>query len=312
MPFKNKEDKNKNDYLRQFGTKIKCINYLGGKCQICGETNIHVLCFHHIDPTTKKFNILGCKNRRMSFEHLKPELDKCQLLCINCHKELHYNQNKRINVSVYKTRFSKQLFLTYKNMFSCEICGYNKCNAALQFHHIDPSKKEIQIQKLLRCRYTSIENFSKQTCEELDKCQVLCSNCHQLKHTDVNRYNKYEEEIKYWVDSSIPLQLKFTDEQLLEDVKNGMYIAQIKKKHNCSKVTVGDRLRRLKITDYKRCPTKKFTDEQLIEDVKEGLYSVQIARKYKCGKAAVCERLQKLGITDYKKYPHKSKQLNSP
>lgn len=255
MTYKNNEKKNENDFLRLAGNKIKSINYLGGKCQICGETNIYVLCFHHIDSSQKEFSLSG-SNRRKSFEHIKHELDKCQLLCINCHKELHYKQEKKISENTFEARFSKQLFLIYKDMFSCEICGYNKCNAALEFHHIYPSKKEISMYKLSVLCYRSIENFSKQTCDELDKCQVLCSNCHQLKHTNLEKYKKYEEEIKQWIISSVPLQPKFTDEQLIEDMKAGLCISQIARKYNCSGNAVGHRIRKLGIIDYKKYPHK--------------------------------------------------------
>lgn len=69
--------------------KQKAIEYKGGKCNHCGYDKCPAaLEFHHIDPTTKDFT-LSHKHLR-SFESVKPELDKCLLLCSNCHKELHY------------------------------------------------------------------------------------------------------------------------------------------------------------------------------------------------------------------------------
>ena len=48
--------------------------------------SIRALQFHHLDPTQKDFGISGTTK---SFEKLKPELDKCVLLCANCHGEVH-------------------------------------------------------------------------------------------------------------------------------------------------------------------------------------------------------------------------------
>lgn len=56
---------------------------LGGKCVLCGSIN--KLQFDHRNPDEKVFTI-GSK-WSYSIEYLKPELDKCQLLCSDCHKQ---------------------------------------------------------------------------------------------------------------------------------------------------------------------------------------------------------------------------------
>lgn len=68
-------------------TKLKAVEYKGGKCLICGYNKcVNALTFHHINPEEKSFGISGGTR---SFEKLKPELDKCVLLCHNCHAEVH-------------------------------------------------------------------------------------------------------------------------------------------------------------------------------------------------------------------------------
>lgn len=70
-------------------TKLKAVEYKGGKCIVCGyNKSIRALQFHHLDPSQKDFGISGSTK---SFEKLKPELDKCVLLCSNCHAEVHDN-----------------------------------------------------------------------------------------------------------------------------------------------------------------------------------------------------------------------------
>jgi hypothetical protein len=58
----------------------------------------------------------------------------------------------------------------------CSVCGYNKCFDALQFHHVDPSKKEFALGEK---RGLSIDKLR----EELSKCILVCSNCHIEIHS---------------------------------------------------------------------------------------------------------------------------------
>jgi len=74
---------------RQRGFKQKCVEYKGGECEECKyNTYIGALEFHHIDPLTKKFTLATRKLTSFS-EEIKQELDKCLMLCSNCHREAH-------------------------------------------------------------------------------------------------------------------------------------------------------------------------------------------------------------------------------
>lgn len=60
----------------------------GGKCSCCGYNNtLAALEFHHRDPSTKEFHF-GSR-RGLSLDKLRKELDKCILVCRNCHAEIH-------------------------------------------------------------------------------------------------------------------------------------------------------------------------------------------------------------------------------
>ena len=69
--------------------KVKAVEYLGGKCKDCGGA-FHVACmdFHHINPDEKTKGIAGLGTN--SWKNIKIELDKCVLLCANCHRIRHY------------------------------------------------------------------------------------------------------------------------------------------------------------------------------------------------------------------------------
>jgi hypothetical protein len=67
--------------------KLKAVEYLGGKCSRCGYNRcVRALSFHHRDPKQKCFGIANSSTK--SWEIVKTELDKCDLMCMNCHMEI--------------------------------------------------------------------------------------------------------------------------------------------------------------------------------------------------------------------------------
>lgn len=63
--------------------------YSGGKCAICGYKKCsRALNFHHRDPKTKRFGV-AANGMTRSWEKTRKEIDKCILLCANCHMEVH-------------------------------------------------------------------------------------------------------------------------------------------------------------------------------------------------------------------------------
>lgn len=67
--------------------KQKSLEYKGGKCSVCGYFRCQrALQFHHLDPSKKDFTISG---KSKAWETIRQELDKCALVCANCHAEIH-------------------------------------------------------------------------------------------------------------------------------------------------------------------------------------------------------------------------------
>jgi len=79
---KHKSKRAETQRLRRQERRKILIEHLGGKCCGCGTTEN--LQFDHIDRTQKSFNIGKCID--YSLERLIPEVDKCQLLCYECHE----------------------------------------------------------------------------------------------------------------------------------------------------------------------------------------------------------------------------------
>lgn len=68
--------------------KERAVAYLGGACQCCGyDRSMYSLHFHHVEPSQKGFTIAKFKSRK--WDTVRIELDKCLLLCGNCHGEIH-------------------------------------------------------------------------------------------------------------------------------------------------------------------------------------------------------------------------------
>lgn len=78
--------------VRRYRLKLAAIKYLGGECIHCGfSAHPAALSFHHRDGgLTKDFNISE-RMYRTSFDSIRTELDKCDLVCSNCHAAIHSN-----------------------------------------------------------------------------------------------------------------------------------------------------------------------------------------------------------------------------
>ena len=77
--------------------------YLGGKCKKCGESRDHLLDFHHISPLDKVDTISNILiyygYSKKAIKKAQNEVDKCLLLCANCHRDFHF-QEKNNNLLI--------------------------------------------------------------------------------------------------------------------------------------------------------------------------------------------------------------------
>ncbi|HIE36271.1 MAG TPA: hypothetical protein EYP89_03435 [Candidatus Omnitrophica bacterium] len=79
--------------------RLKAIAYKGGKCQICSYNKCtEALELHHLNGSKKEFGI-SCKGITRSWKKIKSELDKCILVCANCHREIHTKQQLLMETS---------------------------------------------------------------------------------------------------------------------------------------------------------------------------------------------------------------------
>ncbi|MEK7100303.1 MAG: hypothetical protein AAB872_00665 [Patescibacteria group bacterium] len=77
-----------------------------------------------------------------------------------------------------KRKELRSWYIQYKSHLKCSVCDENH-PAALDFHHKDPSTKLLEIGTMV----SSVPKFSKEKItEEINKCLVICSNCHKKLH----------------------------------------------------------------------------------------------------------------------------------
>lgn len=87
-----------NTKIRRFRAKAAAVKHLGGKCTKCGWTSDQAAFqFHHTEPNKKDFIIGNVANK--NWEKIKIELNKCILLCANCHSIKHSTKNNEIFLS---------------------------------------------------------------------------------------------------------------------------------------------------------------------------------------------------------------------
>jgi 5-methylcytosine-specific restriction endonuclease McrA len=94
--------------------------------------------------------------------------------CSKRTRELASNRRRNRRIKI------KEQAVTYKGG-KCQVCGYSKCRAALEFHHTDPAEKDAGINSTVASGGKSFEAIK----SELDKCVLVCSNCHREIHAGI-------------------------------------------------------------------------------------------------------------------------------
>lgn len=228
--------KRKSSYILEWAKKVKGVKLLGGKCICCGESEISLLTFHHKDPVNKKYDINDIRTLRWSI--FREEILKCVLMCHNCHGEVHNKGNSKQSV------YSKKKYLEYKNTDSCIKCGYKKNNGVLAFHHIKKEEKKFSLSSKFCNPDGTIPEEVK---EELDKCTVLCANCHAKEHLDQEKLDKYLNEIHEKAKNYKELPKKYDRELIITMYNDGYLQKDIVEKLNCAKSTVS-----MILTEYRK------------------------------------------------------------
>jgi hypothetical protein len=161
--------------LRRMRVKLAAIAYKGGKCERCGYDKCPwVLEFHHRDQGDKAFTI-GASCHMKSWRSVVAEIEKCDLLCANCHREEHGSNS-------FKDALMEEV-LRINRIVQPEI------RALLARHPEAREEERIRIVELT-CLHCSV-SFRKPRRKRVQRfCSQRCSGLHYGGKT-VNRRNQH-------------------------------------------------------------------------------------------------------------------------
>lgn len=121
-----------------------------------------------------KEDILKLRKQGKSYREIQKILGCSRgTICFHCGK----NQKDKSYQRRRQLESQFRLKLKMESGGKCSNCGYNKCFAALDFHHPNDDKQECVSQLLRRKGFKAAMKESK-------KCQLLCANCHREQHYD--------------------------------------------------------------------------------------------------------------------------------
>lgn len=209
-------------FISGWAKRFRAVARLGHRCQDCSTTNAFVMDFHH--PEDNKEEIVGNLRRLRWSEYIK-EVDKCILLCSNCHAIRHFH------VSETRSTEIKKKLLELKESY-CSRCRFAKI-AALGFHHLENKK-------------FNIGNFSARRSSldwadvllELDKCEVICRNCHRLEHLQFERICLLQQPIEEAIRKAYELPKPVDKNTIFKLHDEGLTQSKIAKTLSCAKSTV--------------------------------------------------------------------------
>jgi hypothetical protein len=179
----------RSDWLLKFKSNLCCIR--------CGENHPRCLDFHHREPYAKE-DLVSRLVKRASKDRILKEIAKCDVLCANCHRKHHcdYAKDDLVigelvyegvrNTPKYRKEYLKWVrkkrakwFWDIKKNLSCFNCEEQN-PACLDFHHKDHNTKDNFVGQMVSSALSESKILS-----EIEKCDVLCANCHIKHHSNI-------------------------------------------------------------------------------------------------------------------------------
>lgn len=164
---KNQELRDRNRaFVRSFKDGRPCIdcNQLWHFCQ---------LDFDHIDPSTKKFELWDLGTQSLSVIQL--EIEKCELVCANCHRERTQSKFGLIKIDALPANARYSSFINeLKSNKPCVDCSGRFPYYVMDYDHLD--QKDFELNRARQSR-----TDKQKVLVEIKKCDLICVNCHRLR-----------------------------------------------------------------------------------------------------------------------------------
>jgi hypothetical protein len=169
-----------------------------GGCRQCGESDPACLDFHHCEENAKEMAVNEMVPMGCSKGDIRAEVEQCDLLCANCHWVAHNpepagieavddiaddGRNTKTDLSdpdrfdLTKAERLRAWTYAYQRDRACRDCEETDPRC-LQFHHVEGTKRE-SVGTMIADGWPV-----KDVLDEVEKCVVLCANCHRREHDD--------------------------------------------------------------------------------------------------------------------------------
>ena len=151
-------------------------------CVDCGKQfEPHLMDFHHREPNKKEFKIAEANESQLN--KIQEEINKCDLLCVMCHRERHENNEvkyerkskNKYTIKAHRYRDNKRIIIKNAKCVPCASCGVQYPYYQMDFHHKNDKKFNLS----QSIKVASIKKIK----SEIEKCDVLCCICHRNYHT---------------------------------------------------------------------------------------------------------------------------------
>ncbi|THE66854.1 hypothetical protein D8Y22_00135 [Salinadaptatus halalkaliphilus] len=151
-------------------SRLRCWLYdqkSGEACSRCGTDTVACLDFHHVEDEEKLLAVGRMVTYGYGTEAIRTEIEKCEILCANCHRKTHR--------SPPESELRRWVYGRKRDAGGCDRCSESD-PSCLDFHHTT-DEKDATIAEL------TANNKSKQRIRsEMERCTVPCANCHRAEH----------------------------------------------------------------------------------------------------------------------------------
>ena len=143
-------------------------------CADCGQTDPVVLEFDHVGVKAEAVSVLV--GAGASAERIRQEIDRCEIVCVNCHRRRTYSRlDDRPKTAKRRRLRDRNLDYVYAllEQSACVDCGVDEV-AVLEFDHVGPKRASVL--------FLAWNDYSLQTIDnEIAQCEVRCANCHRRR-----------------------------------------------------------------------------------------------------------------------------------
>lgn len=157
------------------------------ECRECGEARPPALDFHHQNDKTK--DVSAMVNDGYGKDRIRAEINRCVVLCSNCHRKEHYEEpvvpagtdtdTLEAAIPTATKHERRRIRRAWLAAYKLENGGCNRCSesapACLDFHH--SSEKTMRVAQMVSFGHSLVEIR-----REIERCELLCSNCHRNEH----------------------------------------------------------------------------------------------------------------------------------